>query len=122
MDNMDRDVTKLWLQVLAGEKHAYRVSNGNIIADGRLGDYVYNQVCIENNKVRLYEFIDELDLDKNNLEFYDLLKRKDGSNWTKLHQKLDFLASMLNAANILEYEENPLDKKNKNPKIKILSK
>ena len=58
MDNMERDVTKLWLQVLAGEKHAYRVSNGNIIADGRLGDYVYNQVCIENNKVRLYEFID----------------------------------------------------------------
>jgi hypothetical protein len=122
MNNMEKDVTNLWWSVSALEKDSYLVSHNNIIAEGRLGDYAYNPVLIDANRDKLYSFIEELDVDKNNLRFFDLLRKKDGSLWTEFHQKLDFMASMLMAANILEYEENPLDKSNQNPKVKILKK
>lgn len=122
MNNMEKDVTNLWWSVSALEKDSYLVSHNNIIAEGRLGDYVYNPVLIDANRDKLYSFIEELDVDKDNLRFFDLLRKKDGSLWTEFHQKLDFMASMLRAANILEYEENPLDKSNQNPKVKILKK
>ena len=122
MNNMEKDVTNLWWSVSALEKDSYLVSHNNIIAEGRLGDYAYNPVLIDANRDKLYSFIEELDVDKDNLRFFDLLRKKDGSLWTEFHQKLYFLASMLEAANILEYEGNPLDKSNGNPKIRILSK
>ena len=122
MNNMEKDVTNLWWSVSALEKDSYLVSHNNIIAEGRLGDYAYNPVLIDANRNKLYSFIEELDVDKDNLRFFDLLRKKDGSLWTEFHQKLDFMASMLKAANILEYEENPLDKSNQNPKVKILKK
>ena len=122
MNNMEKDVTNLWWSVSALEKDSYLVSHNNIIAEGRLGDYAYNPVLIDANRDKLYSFIGELDVDKDNLRFFDLLCKKDGSSWTEFHQKLDFMASMLKAANILEYEENPLDKSNHNPKVKILKK
>ena len=122
MNNMEKDVTNLWWSVSALEKDSYLVSHNNIIAEGRLGDYAYNPVLIDANRDKLYSFIEELDVDKDNLRFFDLLCKKDGSSWTEFHQKLDFMASMLKAANILEYEENPLDKSNQNPKVKILKK
>ena len=122
MNNMEKNVTNLWWSVSALEKDSYLVSHNNIIAEGRLGDYAYNPVLIDANRDRLYSFIEELDVDKDNLRFFDLLRKKDGSLWTEFHQKLDFMASMLRAANILEYEENPLDKSNQNPKVKILKK
>ena len=122
MNNMEKDVTNLWWSVSALEKDSYLVSHNNIIAEGRLGDYAYNPVLIDANRDKLYSFIGELDVDKDNLRFFDLLCKKDGSSWTEFHQKLDFMASMLRAANILEYEENPLDKSNQNPKVKILKK
>jgi len=122
MNNMEKDVTNLWWSVSALEKDSYLVSHNNIIAEGRLGDYAYNPVLIDANRDKLYSFIEELDVDKDNLRFFDLLRKKDGSLWTEFHQKLDFMASMLRAANILEYEENPLDKSNQNPKVKILKK
>ena len=122
MNNMEKDVTNLWWSVSALEKDSYLVSHNNIIAEGRLGDYAYNPVLIDANRDKLYSFIEELDVDKDNLRFFDLLCKKDGSSWTEFHQKLDFMASMLRAANILEYEENPLDKSNQNPKVKILKK
>ena len=120
MNNMEKDVTNLWWSVSALEKDSYLVSHNNIIAEGRLGDYAYNPVLIDANRDKLYSFIEELDVDRDNLRFFDLLRKKDGSSWTEFHQKLDFMASMLKAANILEYEENPLDKSNQNPKVKIL--
>ena len=120
MNNMEKNVTNLWWSVSALEKDSYLVSHNNIIAEGRLGDYAYNPVLIDANRDKLYSFIEELDVDKDNLRFFDLLRKKDGSLWTEFHQKLDFMASMLRAANILEYEENPLDKSNQNPKVKIL--
>lgn len=120
MNNMEKDVTNLWWCVSALEKDSYLVSHNNIIAEGRLGDYAYNPVLIDANRDKLYSFIEELDVDRDNLRFFDLLRKKDGSLWTEFHQKLDFMASMLRAANILEYEENPLDKSNQNPKVKIL--
>lgn len=122
MNNMEKDVTNLWWSVSALEKDSYLVSHNNIIAEGRLGDYAYNPVLIDANRDKLYSFIEELDVDKDNLRFFDLLRKKDGGLWTEFHQKLDFMASMLRAANILEYEENPLDKSNQNPKVKILKK
>lgn len=122
MNNMEKDVTNLWWSVSALEKDSYLVSHNNIIAEGRLGDYAYNPVLIDANRDKLYSFIEELDVDKDNLRFFDLLRKKDGSLWTEFHQKLDFMASMLRAANILEYEENPLDKSNQNPKVKIMKK
>lgn len=122
MNNMEKNVTNLWWSVSALEKDSYLVSHNNIIAEGRLGDYAYNPVLIDANRDKLYSFIEELDVDKDNLRFFDLLRKKDGSLWTEFHQKLDFMASMLRAANILEYEENPLDKNNQNPKVKILKK
>ena len=122
MNNMEKDVTNLWWSVSALEKDSYLVSHNNIIAEGRLGDYAYNPVLIDANRDKLYSFIEELDVDKDNLRFFDLLRKKNGSLWTEFHQKLDFMASMLRAANILEYEENPLDKSNQNPKVKILKK
>ncbi len=122
MNNMEKDVTNIWWSVSALEKDSYLVSHNNIIAEGRLGDYAYNPVLIDANRDKLYSFIGELDVDKDNLRFFDLLCKKDGSSWTEFHQKLDFMASMLKAANILEYEENPLDKSNQNPKVKILKK
>lgn len=122
MNNMEKNVTNLWWSVSALEKDSYLVSHNNIIAEGRLGDYAYNPVLIDANRDKLYSFIQELDVDKDNLRFFDLLRKKDGSLWTEFHQKLDFMASMLRAANILEYEENPLDKSNQNPKVKILKK
>ena len=122
MNNMEKDVTNLWWSVSALEKDSYLVSHNNIIAEGRLGDYAYNPVLIDANRDKLYSFIGELDVDKDNLRFFDLLCKKDGSSWTEFHQKLDFMASMLKAANILEYEENPLNKSNQNPKVKILKK
>lgn len=122
MNNMEKDVTNLWWSVSALEKDSYLVSHNNIIAEGRLGDYAYNPVLIDANRDKLCSFIEELDVDKDNLRFFDLLRKKDGSLWTEFHQKLDFMASMLRAANILEYEENPLDKSNQNPKVKILKK
>ncbi len=122
MNNMEKNVTNLWWSVSALEKDSYLVSHNNIIAEGRLGDYAYNPVLIDANRDKLYSFIEELDVDKDNLRFFDLLRKKDGSLWTEFHQKLDFMASMLRAANILEYEENPLDKSNQNPKVKILKK
>lgn len=122
MNNMEKDVTNLWWSVSALEKDSYLVSHNNIIAEGRLGDYAYNPVLIDANRDKLYSFIEELDVDRDNLRFFDLLLKKDGSSWTEFHQKLDFMASMLKAANILEYEENPLDKSNQNPKVKILKK
>ena len=122
MNNMEKDVTNLWWSVSALEKDSYLVSHNNIIAEGRLGDYAYNPVLIDANRDKLYSFIGELDVDKDNLRFFDLLCKKDGSSWTEFHQKLDFMASMLKAANILEYEENPLDKSNQDPKVKILKK
>lgn len=122
MNSMEKDVTNLWWSVSALEKDSYLVSHNNIIAEGRLGDYAYNPVLIDANRDKLYSFIEELDVDKDNLRFFDLLRKKDGSLWTEFYQKLDFMASMLRAANILEYEENPLDKSNQNPKVKILKK
>lgn len=122
MNNMEKDVTNLWWSVSALENDSYLESHNNIIAEGRLGDYAYNPVLIDANRDKLYSFIEELDVDKDNLRFFDLLCKKDGSSWTEFHQKLDFMASMLKAANILEYEENPLDKSNQNPKVKILKK
>ena len=122
MNNMEKNVTNLWWSVSALEEDSYLVSHNNIIAEGRLGDYAYNPVLIDANRDKLYSFIEELDVDKDNLRFFDLLRKKDGSLWTEFHQKLDFMASMLRAANILEYEENPLDKSNQNPKVKILKK
>lgn len=122
MNNMEKDVTNLWWSVSALENDSYLESHNNIIAEGRLGDYAYNPVLIDANRDKLYSFIGELDVDKDNLRFFDLLCKKDGSSWTEFHQKLDFMASMLKAANILEYEENPLDKSNHNPKVKILKK
>ena len=122
MNNMEKNVTNLWWSVSALEKDSYLVSHNNIIAEGRLGDYAYNPVLIDANRDKLYSFIEELDVDKDNLRFFDLLRKKDGSLWTEFHQKLDFMASMLRAANILEYEENHLDKSNQNPKVKILKK
>ena len=122
MNNMEKDVTNIWWSVSALEKDSYLVSHNNIIAEVRLGDYAYNPVLIDANRDKLYSFIEELDVDKDNLRFFDLLRKKDGSLWTEFHQKLDFMASMLRAANILEYEENPLDKSNQNPKVKILKK
>lgn len=122
MNNMEKNVTNLWWSVSALEKDSYLVSHNNIIAEGRLGDYAYNPVLIDANRDKLYSFIEELDVDKDNLRFFDLLRKKDGSLWTEFHQKLDFMASMLRAANILEYEENSLDKSNQNPKVKILKK
>lgn len=122
MNNMEKNVTNLWWSVSALEKDSYLVSHNNIIAEGRLGDYAYNPVLIDANRDKLYSFIEELDVDKDNLRFFDLLRKKDGSLWTEFYQKLDFMASMLRAANILEYEENPLDKSNQNPKVKILKK
>ena len=122
MNNMEKDVTNLWWSVSALEKDSYLVSHNNIIAEGRLGDYAYNPVLIDANRDKLYSFIEEFDVDRDNLRFFDLLPKKDGSSWTEFHQKLDFMASMLKAAHILEYEENPLDKSNQNPKVKILKK
>lgn len=122
MNSMEKGVTNLWWSVSALEKDSYLVSHNNIIAEGRLGDYAYNPVLIDANRDKLYSFIEELDVDKDNLRFFDLLRKKNGSLWTEFHQKLDFMASMLRAANILEYEENPLDKSNQNPKVKILKK
>ena len=122
MTKFENDITSLWWSISILEKDSTFDSHNDIVAEGLLGEYTYDSVLIDANRDKLYSFIEELDVDKDNLRFFDLLRKKDGSSWTEFHQKLDFMASMLRAANILEYEENPLDKSNQNPKVKILKK
>lgn len=120
---METEVTNLWKRVSAKEKNAYS-SCDNVIGMGNIGDYVYTPSLIQEKECieQLNHFLNLIELDQDDLHFYDLLKTKDGNTWTEFHQKLDFLASMLNAVGILQYEEEPIyyPMKKSNPKIKII--
>lgn len=122
---MEREVTDLFFRVCAKEKEAYLLSHNNVIGKGNTNDYSYNPYMIEMNEDRLMNFLNLLDVEQEkDIYFTDLFHTKDGSTWTEFYQKLDFLASMLNAAGLLEYEEEPVydPYRSGNPKIKIIQK
>lgn len=114
---MEREITSLWWD------QSVSTSDDHIIGKGNNGSYAYVPSLVEEEELRNY--LELLGIDSKEdieLNFYDLMKTKDGDQWTQLHQKLDFFASMLNAAGILEYVEEPKEfgKKRGNPKVKIL--